>query len=156
MREVHNRSIPPLAEEGPSMTRPLAILLLSLTACFAQQSASPAITISPGDGPPTTAVTVSGSGFRANVALDIYVGKTRLALAITGAGGGFTGVSIAIPRTALPGKEFVAAVERDTEQPPRPLSSSRWIGPNSWAAAPEPASTHTRILWARAMSALSP
>jgi hypothetical protein len=56
----------------------LGVVLLG-GVCFAQ----PAMTLSPAAGPPTTNLTVSGSGFVASAAVDIYFDTTNLALTVT-------------------------------------------------------------------------
>ena len=53
--------------------------------------AQPAVTVSPTTGPPTDKVAVSGTGFGADEAVNVYFDTTDLALAATGPSGSFTG-----------------------------------------------------------------
>jgi outer membrane protein assembly factor BamB len=87
----------------------LAVRLLG-GVCFAQ----PAVTLSVEAGPPTTNVSVSGSGFAASAAIDIYFDTTNLALTVTNSSGSFSGVKIQVPASALPGTNWVTAVPVDT------------------------------------------
>jgi hypothetical protein len=85
--------------------------------CFAE----PAVTLSVTTGPPTTNLTVSGSGFPASTAVDIYFDTTELALAVTNSTGSFSGVDILVPPSALPGTNWftgVAPVTGDGAQAP--------------------------------------
>jgi hypothetical protein len=61
-----------------------AILFLA-GSCFSQ----PAISLSPTDGPPTTSLLVSGSGFAPNAKIDIYFGTQDEAVAMTNGAGYF-------------------------------------------------------------------
>jgi PQQ-like domain len=72
----------------------------------------PGISLSRTVGPPTTALSVSGSGFAANEPVDIYEGATDVIVAATDAGGTFSGVPIAIPSWAPPGALWISAVGR--------------------------------------------
>jgi hypothetical protein len=53
--------------------------------CFAQ----PAVTLSVKAGPTTTNLSVSGSGFPASTAVDIYFDTTDLALTVTNSSGSY-------------------------------------------------------------------
>jgi outer membrane protein assembly factor BamB len=105
----------------------LTLLLLLLSACLlcstvvkAEEipTTTPAITINPTVGPPTTNMLVSGTGFDPNVAVDIYFDKTDLALATTngagafGRGSVFGGIALQVPASALPGTHWITARER--------------------------------------------
>ena len=72
----------------------------------------PKVRVSPATGPPTSTVTVSGSGFGAFKAVDIYFDTTDKALAATSGAGSFSGITIGVPASARPGKHFVTAVQR--------------------------------------------
>jgi hypothetical protein len=84
-----------------------AILFLA-GSCFSQ----PAISLSPTDGPPTTSLLVSGSGFAPNAKIDIYFGTQDEAVAMTNGAGSFSQIAIPAPASALPGAHWVSAVER--------------------------------------------
>lgn len=74
--------------------------------------AQPAVTVSPTTGPPTDKVTVGGTGFAADEAVDIYFDTTDLALATTGASGSFTGIRLTIPASPSPGTHWTTGVGR--------------------------------------------
>jgi outer membrane protein assembly factor BamB len=78
--------------------------------CFSQ----PAISLSPTDGPPTTSLRVSGSGFAPNARVDIYFGTQDEALAVANGAGSFSQIAIPAPASALPGTHWVSAVERSS------------------------------------------
>jgi outer membrane protein assembly factor BamB len=63
-------------------------------------------------GPPTTTVTVTGSGFGANEAVDIYVDTFATALTTTDANGAFTADPVRIPTSAIPGTHWITAIGR--------------------------------------------
>jgi hypothetical protein len=83
-------------------------VLLLVGLCFSQ----PKVGLLPSSGPPTTNVLVSGSGFPAFAAIDIYFDTTDLALAVTGSTGSFSKIAIQVPASALPGTHMVTAVAR--------------------------------------------
>ena len=74
--------------------------------------AQPAVTVIPKSGPPTDRVTVSGTGFGADEAVDIYFDTTDLALAATNPSGSFTGIRLTIPASAVPGAHWITGVGR--------------------------------------------
>jgi len=78
--------------------------------CWAQ----PAITLSPTSGPPTTKISVSGSGFAPNTAVDIYFGATDEASANTNGSGNFSNIVIKALRSARPGTHSVKGVAPQT------------------------------------------
>jgi outer membrane protein assembly factor BamB len=63
-------------------------------------------------GPPTGTVTVSGSGFGAAEAVDVYFDTTDEALTVTSATGAFSGVKVSVPASAVPGAHWVTAAGR--------------------------------------------
>ena len=63
---------------GSAIVLSVAALLAS-AALIPANAASPAITITPTVGPPTTRITVSGTGFGANEAVDVYFDTKHLA-----------------------------------------------------------------------------
>ena len=71
----------------------------------------PAVTLSPTVGPPTSAVSVSGSNFGSYEAVDVYFDTTDEALVSTNAQGQFSS-SIQVPASAVPGTHWVTAVGR--------------------------------------------
>ncbi len=88
---------------------PVLITTLFLAGlCFGQ----PAVTLSAKTGPPTTNIFVSGSGFAAYAAIDIYFDTTDEALASANGSGAFSKIEIQVPSSALPGTHWVTAVQR--------------------------------------------
>ena len=103
-------TVPTGATTGPiSVTTPggLAISAASFTL-----TTTASIALSPSSGPPTTSVTVSGSGFGAQEGVDIYFDATDETVATTSHGGSFAGIQITVPATATPGAHWVSAVGR--------------------------------------------
>jgi outer membrane protein assembly factor BamB len=86
----------------------LTVLSLALLGglCFAQ----PAVTLSTKTGPPTTKVLVSGTGFPASAAVEIYFDVTEFALTATNATGSFSKIEIQVPASTLPGVNWITAV----------------------------------------------
>ena len=82
----------------------LAVLLHGAF-CLSQTT----ISLSVGSGPPTTKVQVSGSGFPVNAAVNIYFDGGREAVATANGSGSFSGVTIRVPSSALPGDHAVKA-----------------------------------------------
>ena len=89
-----------------TITRSMAALAFSSVA-FSQT-----ITLSVKGGPPTGTTVISGSGFSAHAAIDIYFDVTDEFLVIASASGAFSGLSLEVPASALPGKHWVTAVQR--------------------------------------------
>jgi len=85
----------------------VAILVLA-GLCFGQ----PAVSLSPKDGPPTTTLRVSGSGFTSYAQIDIYFDSQDEALVVADAAGAFSQVVIQAPKSAVPGNHWVTAAER--------------------------------------------
>ena len=83
-----------------------AIMLLGAGCCWAQ----PAISLLPKNGPPTTKIAVSGSGFAPDTAVDIYFGATAEAAATTDGNGNFSNIVIRALASAAPGTHPVTAV----------------------------------------------
>jgi outer membrane protein assembly factor BamB len=84
----------------------MAAILISSSAF-----AAPAVTVAPTFGPPTTSITVSGSGFGATEAVDIYFDTTDLCLAATNSAGVLS-CTIKSPVTAQPQNHWVTVVGR--------------------------------------------
>lgn len=72
------------------------------------------LTLSPNSGPPASTFQVSAGGFPDDTAVDIYFDTTDMALAVTGGTGGFSGIAIKVPASAVPGTHWVTAVARGT------------------------------------------
>src|ERR1022692_3063871 len=90
----------------------LSITLLVASLGFGQ----PKVTVSPKSNPPTTHVLVSGSGFTAHAAIDIYFDTTDEALASANASGAFSNISIPVPASAGPGTHSITAVQRSNDK----------------------------------------
>jgi outer membrane protein assembly factor BamB len=100
-------SIPPGAVTGP-------VTVTSGGGTFSSPSpldiTSPQIVLSPASGPPGSAVTVTGTGFAASDAVNLYAGTTDQALVITSSAGSFSYPGFTIPSAAQPGSFWVSAV----------------------------------------------
>jgi outer membrane protein assembly factor BamB len=73
---------------------------------------APHVNLSVSSGPPTSTVTVSGHGFGAHRAVDLYFDTTDKALASTNRFGDIPSTAIQIPATSLPGTHYITAVQR--------------------------------------------
>ncbi len=101
-------TVPAAASTGPiAVTTPAGTA--SSTAKF---TVNPGVVLSPSTGPPGTAVTVSGAGFSAFEAVDVYVDTTDEALVSASGTGNFAGITVAVPASAVPGAHYVTAVGR--------------------------------------------
>lgn len=87
------------------------IIVVSLAGISSGQTVS----LSPRVGPPTTKTTISGSGFSANTAVDIYFDTTDEVLIITDGTGAIPKTLLKIPASAVPGQHWVSAVQRSTQ-----------------------------------------
>ncbi len=87
------------------------VALLTAGVCFGQ----PAVSLSIKSGPPTGNLLVSGSGFTPSAEIDIYFDIKDEATVTADGSGSFSNISIQVPRSALPGKHFVSAVQRSGE-----------------------------------------
>ncbi|HXZ39926.1 MAG TPA: hypothetical protein VEG68_04240 [Terriglobales bacterium] len=79
------------------------VLLVVVLAAALAAAAAPKVALSPTIGPPTTSISVSGSGFPDSTVVDIYFDTTELVLTVTTATGTFSGVTILLPTSAIPG-----------------------------------------------------
>src|SRR5215470_4496649 len=86
-----------------------ASILLLAASVFSQS-----ITVAPASNPPHTTTLVSGSGFSAGAAVDIYFDTSDLALAVTDDTGSFSRIALRVPASALPGEHTGSAVDRST------------------------------------------
>ena len=84
----------------------LSVTLLLSGLCSAQ----PTVTLSAKSGPPTTDILVSGTGFPASTAVEIYFGITEFALAATNSTGSFSRIQIQVPASTPPGIEWITTV----------------------------------------------
>jgi outer membrane protein assembly factor BamB len=91
-----------------------SIVAQGIVADSAQASftVTPAITVSPATGPPTSKLAVSGSGFGGSEGVDIYFDTTDLVLPGTDANGSFGPISITVPASAAPGTHWITAEGR--------------------------------------------
>ena len=85
------------------------ILALSIAAAVA----APAITLAPKAGPPTTVLEVSGTGFGANAAVDVYFDTAHLCLAFAN-GAGAASCTITVPKDAQPQAHWLSMLQRNT------------------------------------------
>ncbi|HVI07290.1 MAG TPA: PQQ-binding-like beta-propeller repeat protein [Candidatus Binatia bacterium] len=106
---------------GKTQYRPvLRLLVVSLAVVFLillaslNAIAAATVTLSATIGPPTTSVSVSGSGFPDNTAVDIYFDASDLALAVSGSTGSFSGITLLVPTSAIPGAHWITAVAEGT------------------------------------------
>jgi len=83
-------------------------VLLVAGYCFGQ----PTVSLSPKDGPSTTTVRVSGSGFTPYAQIDIYFDSQDQALAVADGTGAFSQIAIQVPKPAVPGSHWVTVAER--------------------------------------------
>ena len=89
-------------------------------------AASPHIYDAPQAGPPGSQTAVVGNGFDPNAIIDLYLDSTDVGLVITDNNGSFgmalkaptirqNGLTIQIPKDAVPGQHWITAVERITQ-----------------------------------------
>jgi eukaryotic-like serine/threonine-protein kinase len=74
----------------------------------------PFIKISRSSGTPGSSMTVSGAGFGAHQAVDLYFDRSDKVLASTNDKGAFSGLALRVPSSALPGTHYITAVQRHT------------------------------------------
>jgi outer membrane protein assembly factor BamB len=101
-------AVPAFATTGPISVRTGGGRAVS-TATF---TVTLGIGLSVTSGPPTTPVTVSGSGFAPNEAVDLYIGTSDEALVATDGSGNFQYARLPVPRSSEPGTTWVSAVGR--------------------------------------------
>jgi outer membrane protein assembly factor BamB len=97
---------------APRKTRFFFVLLAAVV--LSEISSAQNVALSTKSGPPTTKISVSGSGFPAAAAVDIYFDTSELALTVTTAAGSFSDVEIQVPASALPGTNWVTAVVQNS------------------------------------------
>src|SRR5690348_13577841 len=112
-----------------SFARRFFWLLVALEiALVATANAQPTVTLSQSNGPPTTKLLVSGSGYDPYSAVDIYFDTKDLALAVTDGNGAFGKIGITVPGSAKPGGHWVSGVERYTGL----AGQSRFLVETNW------------------------
>ena len=75
-------------------------------------TAAPAVVVTPTVGHPKIATQVSGTGFTANEAVDVYFDTTDMVLAFTSSTGAFPAHELDIPANATPGTHWITAIGR--------------------------------------------
>jgi outer membrane protein assembly factor BamB len=102
----------------PRLGRLVAALVLSAgvllaTGIQAASAATAGITLKPTSGPPTTKVTVSGSGFGTSDGVVVNFATTKVASTTTSSTGTFS-VAFSVPKTESPGTYTVTATDQTT------------------------------------------
>jgi outer membrane protein assembly factor BamB len=105
--DTHNRDF---SDVHKSLSLVCGVVVFLAISCLSQT-----VSTSPKTGPPTLTVLVSGSGFGASAAIDIYFDTTDEALAIANGSGAFSKIPITVPASATPGTHFVSAVQRSND-----------------------------------------
>ena len=85
------------------------MLVLAGTASLA----APAVSLTPKIGPPTTAVTVSGTDFGANAAIDVYFDTAHLCITFA-SGAGAASCMITVPKETQPQTHWLTMLQRNT------------------------------------------
>lgn len=99
--------------------QPISFFVLVCSMCWllcGTANAAPSISLSKKSGPPTSRILVSGRGFEANVAVDIFFDTKDKALAVTNGKGEFHHATIYAPRTAHPGEHWITALQRNNDK----------------------------------------
>ncbi|MGA8493080.1 MAG: PQQ-binding-like beta-propeller repeat protein [Terriglobales bacterium] len=99
-------------QNGSIAGRIAAVLITVMMFADLGFAAGPKLTLSPKAGPPTSSISVSGTGFSAYAAIDIYFDTTDETLAFANGSGAFSKIPIPVPASALPGNHYVTAVQR--------------------------------------------
>jgi len=73
--------------------------------------ATPAVTVSPGAGPPTTTITVSGTGFGVTQLIDVYFDAFDYCVTASNASGGFS-CAFKVPYYIQPQTHWITAAQR--------------------------------------------
>src|SRR5437588_8514731 len=102
-------------------------LMLSISASSMALAAGASIKLSPTSGPPTSKVTVSGTGFGASEKVTITFDTTSVGAATTSSSGTFS-QNIMVPKTALPGNHTVKA----TGQTSKLSASAAFLVQTNW------------------------
>lgn len=70
------------------------------------------ISMTPAVGPPTSSVTITGSGYDPYSAIDVYFDTSDQLLLVADANGNFGPATLTIPASATPGTHWISAIER--------------------------------------------
>jgi outer membrane protein assembly factor BamB len=92
-------------------------------------AARPRIKLSRSSGTPTSTVTISGSGFSAHRAVDLYFDTSAKVLASTNGKGAFSGTALHVPSSALPGTNYITAVQRRSGR----SAQAKFVVNTNWA-----------------------
>ena len=79
----------------------------------AKFTVTPGIELSASGGHPAGKVSVYGAGFKAFEAVDLYFDATDEALVTTNGTGNFSGITIDVPWSAVPGTHWISAIGRE-------------------------------------------
>lgn len=90
----------------------LGVTAVALFLAAGAARAETAEILSPSTNHPNSTTNVSGTGFGADEAVDIFFDTTDEELAVTGTNGAFPATTIAVPATALPGTHYITAIGR--------------------------------------------
>ena len=85
-------------------------ILLTLMVQMPAQAAT-TVSVAPASQEPTKPVTVSGNGFGASEAIDVYLDSSDKLLLVSTASGTFSG-SLGLPASTLPGMHYATAIGR--------------------------------------------
>jgi len=91
-------------------------------------TAAPSVRLSRDSGPPTSRVRVSGTGFGAHRAVDIYFDTTDKAQVTTNGNGAFSGIPVTVPASAVPGTHHITAVQRHSSR----RAQARFLVNTNW------------------------
>jgi outer membrane protein assembly factor BamB len=84
---------------------------LFIVSTLVAQAAAQTVKTTPATGHPTQVVTVTGTGFADNEAVDVYIDLTDTVLLVSSATGTLTG-SVTVPASAQPGAHSITAIGR--------------------------------------------
>jgi len=104
-----------------------AAIVVATGASPAQARVTQSITLKPTSGPPTTKVSVSGTGFGASEGVVITFGATKVATATTSSTGSFS-ASFKVPKAEAPGTYAVKA----TGQTSRRVATKNFLVRANW------------------------
>ena len=114
-----------------AVTGPISFTNASGTGASSQRfTVNASVSLSPSAGPPTTTVRVSGAGFGASEAVDLYFDTSDEVLTTTNATGNFGPIAVQVPASALPGTHWITA---KTEGAPGPAAQAAFTVRTDWA-----------------------
>jgi outer membrane protein assembly factor BamB len=88
-----------------------AVCAVAAVTARSAMAATPAVTLTPGSGPPGVTLTVKGTGYGATEAVDVYIDSTDMVVASTTSAGAFS-VTFKVPVGTSVGTHWVSAVGR--------------------------------------------